>query len=222
MILQRLFRDCFRHFLEPGAGRLFGDSLETPVRGKRGCNENPPNSCHHSTPEEIKEKHPLPTIIASSRSLREVPSGKVGRGAYPLIQNDYRQEKIIFELFSGALQESPVRAQGAITGGALTGQGPIQETIFGGEFFSGALTGKSCKIAPGQFYMKKGLPNYFGNHFAVEGNFGGRWCYLFFWGGAWPLYCDKKLSRPLFDENAFFREIQNKFTAIWPISSYFP
>ena len=34
---------------------------------------------------------------------------------YPLIQNDYRQEKIIFELFSGALQENPVRAPGAIT-----------------------------------------------------------------------------------------------------------
>ena len=34
---------------------------------------------------------------------------------YPLSQNDYRQEKIIFELFSGALQENPVRAPGAIT-----------------------------------------------------------------------------------------------------------
>ena len=56
--------------------------------------------------------------------------------SYPLIQNDYRQEKIIFELFSGALQENPVRAPGAITGGALTGQGPIQETVFG-ELFSG-------------------------------------------------------------------------------------
>ena len=66
---------------------------------------------------------------------------------YPLIQNDYRQEKIIFELFSGALQENPVRATGAITGGALTGQGPIQEIIFG-ELFSGAITGKSCN-SPG-------------------------------------------------------------------------
>ena len=52
---------------------------------------------------------------------------------YPLIQNDYRQEKITFELFSGALQENPV-------------------------------------IAPGQLH-EKCLPNYFGNHVAVEGNF---------------------------------------------------
>ena len=34
---------------------------------------------------------------------------------YPLSQNDYRQENIIFELFSGALQEDPVIAPGAIT-----------------------------------------------------------------------------------------------------------
>ena len=33
---------------------------------------------------------------------------------YPLIQNDYRQEKIIFELFSGALQENPVIAPGQL------------------------------------------------------------------------------------------------------------
>ena len=45
---------------------------------------------------------------------------------------------MIFELFSGALQENPVRAPEAITEGALTGQGPIQGTIFG-ELFSGAL-----------------------------------------------------------------------------------
>ena len=37
------------------------------------------------------------------------------RKSYPLSQNDYRQEKIIFELFLGALQENPVRAPGAIT-----------------------------------------------------------------------------------------------------------
>ena len=71
---------------------------------------------------------------------------------WPLIQNDYRQEKIIFELFSGALQENPVRAPGAITGGALTGQGPIQETIFG-ELFSGALQ-ENPVIAPGQLHEK--------------------------------------------------------------------
>ena len=85
---------------------------------------------------------------------------------YPLSQNDCRQEKIIFELFSGALQENPVRAPGAITGGALTGQGPIQETIFG-ELFSGALQ-ENPVIAPGQLH-EKCLPNYFGNPFAVEG-----------------------------------------------------
>ena len=34
---------------------------------------------------------------------------------YPLSQNDYRQEKSIFELFSGALQENPVIAPGATT-----------------------------------------------------------------------------------------------------------
>ena len=67
---------------------------------------------------------------------------------YPLIQNDYRQEKIIFELFSGALQENPARAPGAITGGALTGQGPIQQTTFG-ELFSGAIQ-ENPVIAPGQ------------------------------------------------------------------------
>ena len=73
-------------------------------------------------------------------------------GDYPLIQNDYRQEKIIFELFSGALQENPVRAPGALTGGALTVQGPIQETIFG-ELFSGALQ-ENPVIAPGQLHEK--------------------------------------------------------------------
>ena len=33
---------------------------------------------------------------------------------YPLSQNDYRQEKSIFELFSGALQEDPVIARGLL------------------------------------------------------------------------------------------------------------
>ena len=54
---------------------------------------------------------------------------------------------MIFELFSGALQENPVIAPGAITGGALTGKGPIQETIFWGILFGGS-TGKSCN-SPG-------------------------------------------------------------------------
>ena len=53
---------------------------------------------------------------------------------------------MIFELFSGALQENPVRAPEAITGGALTGQGPIQETILG-ELFTGALQ-ENPVIAP--------------------------------------------------------------------------
>ena len=56
------------------------------------------------------------------------------------------------ELFSGALQENPVRAPGAITGGALAGQGLIQENAFG-ELFSGALQ-ENLVIAPGQLHEK--------------------------------------------------------------------
>ena len=67
---------------------------------------------------------------------------------YPLIQNDYRQEKIIFELFSGALQENPVRAPGAITGGALTGHGAHAGDYFCGIIFGGS-TEKSCN-SPGE------------------------------------------------------------------------
>ena len=41
-----------------------------------------------------------------------------------------------------------------------------------GDYFWGILfggsTGKSCN-SPGGYYMKKCLPNYFGNHCAVEG-----------------------------------------------------
>ena len=59
---------------------------------------------------------------------------------------------MIFELFSGALQENPVRAPGTITGRALTGQGLILENIFG-EFFSGALQ-ENPVIAPGQLHEK--------------------------------------------------------------------
>ena len=84
--------------------------------------------------------------------LRHFMTISVSLSEYPLIQNDYRQEKIIFELFSGALQENPVRAPGAITGGALTGQGPIQETIFG-ELFSGALQ-ENPVLAPEQLHEK--------------------------------------------------------------------
>ena len=82
-------------------------------------------------------------------------------------KNFSRQEKIIFELFSGALQENPVRAPAAITGGALTRTGAHTGDYFWGIIFGGS-TGKSCK-SPGGYYMKKCLPNYFGNHFAVEG-----------------------------------------------------
>ena len=78
--------------------------------------------------------------------------GPKTKNNYPLSQNDYRQEKIIFELFSGALQENPVIALGAITGGALTEQGPIQETIFLGILFGGS-TGKSCN-SPGAITWK--------------------------------------------------------------------
>ena len=55
-------------------------------------------------------------------------------GAYPLLQNDYRQEKIIFELFSGALQENPVRAPGAITGGLLQDRGPYRRLFLENSF----------------------------------------------------------------------------------------
>ena len=93
-----------------------------------------------------------PSKASPSSDSAEVPKNG-SCWAYPLIQNDYRQEKIIFELFSGALQENPVRAPGAITGGALTGQGPIQETIFG-ELFSGARQ-ENPVIAPGQLHEKR-------------------------------------------------------------------
>ena len=62
------------------------------------------------------------------------------------------RKKLFSNYFRGALQENPVRAPGAITGGALTGQGPIQETIFG-ELFSGALQ-ENPVIAPGRLHEK--------------------------------------------------------------------
>ena len=94
---------------------------------------------------------------------------------YPLSQNDYRQEKIIFGgstgksckspggyyiiKFLGNYFSHPVRApslcnlcgSGTETGGgALTGQGLLQEKMFG-ELFSGALH-KNPAIAPGQLH----------------------------------------------------------------------
>ena len=56
---------------------------------------------------------------------------------YPLSQNDYRQEKIIFELFSGALQENPVIAPGAITGGGSYRTGAHTGDYFLGNSFQG-------------------------------------------------------------------------------------
>ena len=56
---------------------------------------------------------------------------------YPLFQNDYRQEKIIFELFLGALQENPVRAPGAITGGGLLQDRGLYRRLFLGNYFPG-------------------------------------------------------------------------------------
>ena len=61
---------------------------------------------------------------------------------YPLIQNDYF--RIIFGGSTGKSCKSP---RGYYRGGALTGQGPIQETIFG-ELWSGALQ-ENPVIAPG-------------------------------------------------------------------------
>ena len=98
----------------------------------------------------LKKLHVLAGSCLCNSRLKGALSG-VGLGiewrACPLIQSDYRQEKMIFELFSGALQENPVRAPGAITG-----QGPIQEPIFG-ELFSGALQ-ENPVIAPGQLHEK--------------------------------------------------------------------
>ena len=50
--------------------------------------------------------------LESPRSLQEIL--EICRWNYPLSQNDYRQEKYIFELFSGARQVNPVIAPGAI------------------------------------------------------------------------------------------------------------
>ena len=80
-------------------------------------------------------------------------------------------------------------------GGALTGQGLLQEKTFG-ELFSGALH-KNPVIAPGQLH-KIILPNYFGNHFAVEGTYGGP--SEKFVGGFWGNF--QKLP-PNFSEVAF-------------------
>ena len=74
-------------------------------------------------------------------------------GYYPLIQNDYRQEKIIFELFSGALQENPVRApcRGYYRGGSYrTG---AYRRLFLGNSFRGLLQ-ENPVIAPGQLHEK--------------------------------------------------------------------
>ena len=72
-------------------------------------------------------------------------------------------------ILGGSTGKSCKSPRGYYRGGALTGQGPIQETILG-EFFSGALQ-ENPVIGPGQLH-EKCLPNYFGNHVAVEGKVG--------------------------------------------------
>ena len=63
------------------------------------------------------------------------------------------RKKLFSNYFRGLYRNILLRAPGAITGGALTGQGPVQETIFG-ELFSGALEEKPAKKAPGQLQEK--------------------------------------------------------------------
>ena len=55
-------------------------------------------------------------------------------------------------IFGGSTGKSCKSPRGYYRGGALTGQGPIQETIFG-ELFSGALQ-ENPVIAPGQLHEK--------------------------------------------------------------------
>ena len=55
---------------------------------------------------------------------------------------------MFFELFSGALQENPVRAPGPITGGGSYRTGAHTGDYFFGELFSGALQ-ENPVIAPG-------------------------------------------------------------------------
>ena len=74
-------------------------------------------------------------------------------GVCPLIQNDYRQEKNIFELFSGALQENPVRAPGAITRAGSHRTGAHTGDYFGGILFRN-FSGISSGIVPGQLHEK--------------------------------------------------------------------
>ena len=58
---------------------------------------------------------PLNNTTEAMNQKRVVGQYRTPSGSYPLSQNDYRQEKIIFKLFSGALQENPVIALGSIT-----------------------------------------------------------------------------------------------------------
>ena len=119
-----------------GGDYVYTPPTPSPISGQKAFSRGVGWGCIFWGPARQEFYAPPPPPFYTPPSPRTVfkiifrGGGGVG-GVYPLIQNDYRQEKIIFELFSGALQENPVRAPGAITGGALTGQGPIQETIFG-------------------------------------------------------------------------------------------
>ena len=67
-----------------------------------------------SWPTRSQKKEPIIMRNSGGRTNSHLCHDRIA-SAYPLSQNDYRQEKIIFELFSGALRENPVRAPGAIT-----------------------------------------------------------------------------------------------------------
>ena len=75
------------------------------------------------------------------------------RKDYPLIQNDYRQEKIIFELFSGdSTGKSCKSPRGYYRGRSYRTGAHTGDYLFG-ELFSGALQ-ENPVIAPGQLQEK--------------------------------------------------------------------
>ena len=63
------------------------------------------------------------------------------------------RKKLFSNYFSGALQENPVRAPGAIIGGGSYRTGAYTGDYFLGNCFSGALQENSV-IAPGQLHEK--------------------------------------------------------------------
>ena len=106
------------------------------------CSAQEPCDDHHSATET---RHSRQRTVGASTRLSTC--SKQDCRKYPLIKNDYRQEKIIFELFSGALQENPVRAPGPITGGGSYRTGAHTGDYFWG-IIGGGSTGKSCN-SPG-------------------------------------------------------------------------